>query len=205
MASDYIRDLPGAQAPMFRASAPRPVPTEQTEEELVKIGRELRARCLEEERKALAGKTESAAETAPANEPVTPPRVAQQPSSHQDVSTAKFKPAPPTLSYEQRSALRAVWRDACDWLQLHHLCRNARCRKAEACRGEPMNCMRAAIPLVPESARQFVRSMIEGKALDLDFEEAFEDAEELQDGWAAWIAGLQAAAKARKPSKKAAK
>lgn len=119
----------------------------------------------------------------------------------EEKAAPKPQPAMPVLSHEQSVAQRAVFRHACDWFELHHLCANANCRKARGCRGEPMACLRAAIPQVPESARQFVRGMIEGQEVGLDFEEAFEDAEEFQDGWAAWIAGLQAAGKAKAKTK----
>jgi hypothetical protein len=199
MVSDYIRHLPAGRVPLFRASEPRSAPTGQTEEELVTIGAELRARRREEQREAaLRAEADAGAQQEIAPEGVTPPSPAAAPAScQQEVSTVKPQTNRPVLSHEQRCAERALFRCACNWLELHHLCANARCRKSGSCRGEAVACLRAAIPLVPESARQFVRGMIEGKELDLDFEEAFEDAGEFQDGWSAWIAGLQAAARRR--------
>ena len=143
----------------------------------------------------------------PAHEAVVLPPPAAQHPFQQEISTVKPQTSlpvlsqpnlsQPSLSHAQRSAERAAWRHACDWLELHHLCANARCRRAGRCHGEPMACFRAAVPLVPEAARQFVRRMIEGQELGLDFEEAFEGAADFHDGWFAWIAGLQAAADRR--------
>lgn len=193
--SDFLRNLPGAVAPIFRDSG-RAAPPERVE--FIKSAADLHARRREEERQAaLRAEAEAGAQQDIALEEVPPPSPTAAPSSRQqDVPNVKREPEPPALSYEQHSAQRAVFRHACNWLQLHHLCGNPHCRRAKNCRGNPMNCMRAAVPHVPESARQFVRGMIEGKELDLDFEEAFEDAEEFQESWAGWIAGLQAAAKA---------
>ena len=174
MASDPIRHLPASRIPLFRDNGPRPDPA--GEADYIKSAAALHAQLRERDR----AEADAAA----------PP--------HQQKSSAATPQANrPVMSHEQREAERALFRHAGNWLELHHLCRNKRCRRAGECRGEPVACFRAAMPKVPEAARQFVRAMIEGQELGLSFEEAMEDAEELQVGWAAWIAGLEAAAAAR--------
>jgi hypothetical protein len=180
MVTDYIRHLQRKNEPLGGISAPRPAQGETGEDwdKVLAEGRAKRARRQEKEREATpAGKSASIDRSEPA-------------------PAVRREPGPPALSHEQSVAQRALFRHACDWLELHHLCSNTDCNRAKRCRGEAVACLRAAIPHVPESARQFVRSMIEGQELGLSFEEAFEDAEELADGWEAWIAGLQAASKA---------
>jgi hypothetical protein len=152
-----------------------------------------RAWAAEETREAVSLARQDAYRTAG----ILPAPAPSVPARREEEASSKRKPALPQVSHEQRTAERAMWRHACDWLELHHLCANTRCHRAGRCRGEPIACLRARIPQVPEAARQFVRRMIEGQELCLPFEEAFEDAGELQDGWSAWIAGLEAAAKAR--------
>jgi len=90
------------------------------------------------------------------------------------------------------SAERAAWRHACDWLELHRLCRHRRCRHAGRCRGEPVSCLHAGVPRVPRSARYFVTSMMRAQDLGLPFEEAFENAADYFDSYEAWVIGLEA-------------
>jgi hypothetical protein len=177
MGKSYLNtgDLNGRPAKM------RPARTAEELREIVRLARE-----------------EAATDGLPA-----PAQACAAPPLREEKADPKPQSALPVLSHEQRVAQRAVFRHACDWLDLHHLCANARCRKAKSCRGEPMACLRVGVAQAPESARTFVRLMIEGKELGLSFEEAMDDAEEFQDGWAAWIAGLKAA-QAAKPAKKSA-
>jgi len=146
-------------------------------------------------------KPESVSEGDPANSPTAaplPPR-AQRSGGERvtrgESALAITSPEPPpaaTLTPEQHRAERMAWRHACNWLQLHHLCGHWRCRRAGRCRGEPTSCLRAAIPRVPRSARDFVLRMMKAQELGLPFEEAFEDAADYFDGYEAWVTGLAA-------------
>jgi hypothetical protein len=51
------------------------------------------------------------------------------------------------------------------------LCDSRTCRRARACHGDPQDCGPRYAPLVPEDAREGMRSLIEGKMSGLDFDE----------------------------------
>jgi hypothetical protein len=193
--NDRLSHIPIGIAPPFRDRAPHSAPSGDTE--YIKSAAELHARRREQERlAALRAEADAKAQDAIASEAVTKPPAAAS-LRRQTGSTAKPQGNRPSLSPEQRAAERALFRHGCGWLQLHLMCAKSSCRKSGGCRGEPVACFRAAMPHVPETARQFVRAMLEGQELGLSFEEAMEDAEDLQAGWEGWIAGLEAAAKAR--------
>ena len=97
------------------------------------------------------------------------------------------------LSGDQHRLERQRWRHACDWLELFRICRQARCRHAGRCRGEPVACLRAGVRQAPQPARDFVRAMMQAQELGLPFEEAFEDLADCHDGYFGWLAGLAAA------------
>jgi hypothetical protein len=88
---------------------------------------------------------------------------------------------------------RQGFREACKWFELWRICRKARCRKAGRCRGEAAACLRAGLALAPDSAREFVRRMMQARDLGLSFDEAFEGAAHCHDGYFAWLDGLRAA------------
>jgi len=146
-------------------------------------------------------KPESVSEGDPANSPTAaplPPRAQRSGGERltRDESALAIMPPEPQpaaiLTPEQHRAERAAWRHACNWFQLHHLCDHGRCRRAGRCRGDPMACLRAGVPRVPQSARDFVSSMMKAQDLGLPFEEAFEDAADCFEGYEAWSAGLAA-------------
>jgi hypothetical protein len=173
-----LRHVPAGQVPVSCDSGPRVASESSLHDVLKEIAADAKARRNERREAALRAQ-------------------AERETKSDERRMPKPQAGRPALSQEQRKAERALFRHGCDWLALHHLCSKMRCRKAQRCRGDAVACLRAAIPLVPESARQFVREMIEGQEWGLSFEEAMEKAEELQDGWASWIAGLEAASKAR--------
>jgi hypothetical protein len=72
-----------------------------------------------------------------------------------------------------------------------------RCRRVGGCRGNPEACLRSGAPLAPQPVRTSVRMMMQAKEQGLTVEEAMEDAEEYQDAYSAWIAGLSAARRER--------
>jgi len=118
---------------------------------------------------------------------------APQRNDASDAAPAASAPPPgDTLSGKQHRAMCALWRHACDWFELHRICRQARCRRAGRCRGEPVGCLRAGARRVPQPARDFVRAMMQAQELGLPFEEAFEDADDYHDGYFGWLAGLAA-------------
>ena len=146
-------------------------------------------------------KPESVSEGDPANSPTAaplPPRTQRSGGERvtgAESALAMASPEPPsaaTLTPEQHRAERMAWRHGCDWLQLHRICRHNRCRRAGHCRSNPVTCLRAGVPRVPRSARDFVLRMMKAQELDLPFEDAFEDATDYFDGWEAWVAGLAA-------------
>lgn len=51
------------------------------------------------------------------------------------------------------------------------LCDSRACRRARACHGDPEDCGPRFAPLVPEDAREGMRTLIEGKMSGLDFDE----------------------------------
>lgn len=94
-------------------------------------------------------------------------------------------------------AERLAWRHACDWLALYCICRNARCHRAQRCRGEPVACLRAGAARAPQPVRDFVSRMMKAQELGLSVDEALDDAADDFDSYDAWIAGLEAARRRR--------
>ena len=211
-----LSDRPFADTDPIRLSVHAPKPRRGfTAEELQQISREVRAECAD------AAQRDDASEAAPAPEPGRPASAAPAPSPEPDAKIADSPPAAqqrspdraqrhpgqPSLpipdfaalhpgytpSGEQHRAVRARWRDACDWLELFRICRQARCRHAGRCRGDPVACLRAGVRQAPEPAREFVRRMMQAQDQGLSFEEAFEDLADCHDGYFGWLAGLAAA------------
>jgi hypothetical protein len=63
-------------------------------------------------------------------------------------------------------------------LCLWGLCANAACRRARKCKREPRDCLARTIPLVPEEARDGVAAMLDGRRLQLSYDEVRDDAPE---------------------------
>ncbi len=66
-------------------------------------------------------------------------------------------------------------------LRLCHLCARPACRRAQACRGEPRECLARYAPLVPEEARDGAQAMMESKDIGLSFDELRDEAPEVDD------------------------
>ena len=199
-----LSDRPFADRDPIRLSVHAPKPRRGfTAEELQQISREVRAECAD------AAQRDDATDAAPAQEKREPVLPAPSPPAAQQRSPdgAQRHPGQPSLpipdfaalnpgyppSGEQHRAVRARWRDACDWLELFRICRRACCRHAGRCRGEPMACLRAGVRHAPQAAREFVRAMMQAQDQGLSFEEAFEDLADCHDGYFGWLAGLAAA------------
>jgi len=144
-------------------------------------------------------------ELPPEARPDLPPEEPSRKSSPEPIAPAPFEPAglcpgDPATAEQIVRAERWHWRHACNWLELFRLCGQTRCRHASRCRGEPVRCLHAGVPHVPQSARLFVERMMKAKELGLSFEEAFDDVAEHHDGYFAWLAGLRAVAPSQAPA-----
>jgi len=73
-------------------------------------------------------------------------------------------------------------------MSLNGLCARAACRRAQACRGEPHDCLARYAPLVPEAAREGVKVMIDGLRLSLPFDDLLEEAKDELAALADWKA-----------------
>ena len=201
-----LSDRPFADASPIRLSVPTPKPRRAfTAEELRQISRELNA----DHPAATDGAGPAgAAPTGQDPSGFAPAATGQQRSEPVAAAAAEAAAAPVALAKpaapqpagvaerpEARRIERLIWRHACNWLELHRICRQARCRHAGRCRGNPETCLRAGVRLAPQPARDFVRSMMQAQELGLSFEEAFEDAADHREGYCGWITGLWAAAK----------
>ena len=83
-------------------------------------------------------------------------------------------------------------------MRLCALCSRPKYNRAQACRGEPRNCLARYAPLVPEDAREGVKAMIDGAMRRLSFDDVRDEAPEVDDllDWRALVAGSAARAKA---------
>ena len=70
------------------------------------------------------------------------------------------------------------------------MCRNARCRRAGCCRGEPERCFATKLRIASSAVRNLANRMIQEQRLGADVDEAIEDDLEV---YLAWTAGLMAA------------
>ena len=181
-----------------RLSPPRPKGRRDFSlDDLAQIKRELRAE--------MSPPADTQAAAAPVQEsPPEPPPRQHEPAPPAPEAVAVPAPAqssaassPDELSPQTAPADDAAVRHAGDWLGLFHICRHARCRKAQRCCGEALACLRAGVKLAPESARQLVLHMMQSRELGTDFEEAFAEAEDWHDGYFAWLDGLRVAARRR--------
>jgi hypothetical protein len=77
--------------------------------------------------------------------------------------------------------LTPVLRWLADLIGLPALCAQAKCRRAQWCRGEPRVCLARYAPLVPEDAREGAKAMIDGCSRGLSFDEAREEFDEIDD------------------------
>ena len=105
----------------------------------------------------------------------------------QDLAQAK-------ADYASRSprAMRADARFACDALRLFRVCRFARCRKAQACRGDPLRCYARAS--VPEPAMEFVGALLLAERMPwLPLVASGRAAQ--RTAYECWIAGLETGAR----------
>ena len=89
--------------------------------------------------------------------------------------------APKTPAPDDDAALTPSLRWMANLLGLNALCARHACRRAQACRGEPRDCLVRYAPLVPEEAREGVRAMLEGRSLRLSFDEVRNDVPEVDD------------------------
>jgi hypothetical protein len=199
-----LSDRPFADRDPIRLSVPAPKgPRSFSAEDLARISREVRAEFPN------ASPGDNASDAAPAPEKREPVLPAPSPPAAQQRSPdgAQRHPGQPSMpipdfaalnpgyppSGEPHRAVRARWRNACDWLELFRICRRACCRHAGRCRGEPVACLRAGVRRAPQPARDFVRSMMQAQQQGVPFEEAFEDLADCHDGYFGWLAGLAAA------------
>jgi hypothetical protein len=63
-----------------------------------------------------------------------------------------------------------------DMLCLWGLCRKSACRRGRTCCGEPRDCLARYAPLTPEDAREGVKLMLDGRCLNLSYDDLLEEA-----------------------------
>jgi hypothetical protein len=78
-------------------------------------------------------------------------------------------------------------------LCLHGLCGRAACRRAHACRGEPLDCVTRYAQLVPEEAREGAKALVDGQFDGLDFDTIYDDAHDEITALAEWGALIKCA------------
>jgi hypothetical protein len=91
----------------------------------------------------------------------------------------------------ERGAEREQHRLACDALRLHRACARARCRRAQACLGDPLACHARAD--VPEPVQDFVAAQLLAGRVPLLALLAGDNAAD-REAYECWIAGLEAGA-----------
>ncbi len=94
------------------------------------------------------------------------------------------------------SALRWMANMICLW----GLCAKPACRRARRCKRNPRDCLARYAPLVPEDARAGVQLMLEGKQYGLSYDDVRADAPDDVAAVEAWIARVNAAARATPPA-----
>ena len=122
---------------------------------------------------------------APASAPILPPTSAPASASRQPPAAPAAAPGLPPIE-------RARARELCQWFELDRLCIRQRCRRAGACRGEPVACLRAGLAQAPAALAEFARRLLQAQADGLDAETAFEQLADYHDVFFAWTAGLAA-------------
>src|SRR6185437_8399122 len=90
-------------------------------------------------------------------------------------------------------ALRWMSNMLCLW----GLCRQRACRRVQACKRDPRECLAHHAPLTPEIAREGVQAMLEGIEADLSYDEVRDDAPEEIRALENWIAQVHEAARKR--------
>ena len=63
-------------------------------------------------------------------------------------------------------------------MYLFGLCQRRDCRRARDCHGDPRDCLTRYAPLVPEAAREGVKTMLDGQHDGLAFDDVREGAED---------------------------
>ncbi len=91
---------------------------------------------------------------------------------------------------------RADARFACDALRLHRVCRRERCRKAQACRGNPPACYARAA--VPEPVREWVARLL--LAEGMPWLPLIVDHAANRVAYECWVAGLETGRSHRRAS-----
>jgi hypothetical protein len=160
-----------------------PPPSIYSADELTRMRNETRALLT------VAMKDAAARVTALMQPPAPDERLALLERIKQDLAAAR-------AGYESRGAraMREDARFACDALGLFRICRRARCRKAQACRGDPSGCYARAS--VPEPVMDFVGALLLAERMPwLPLIAAGRAAE--RTAYECWIAGLEAGG--RKP------
>jgi len=94
-------------------------------------------------------------------------------------------------------AVREASRFACDALRLFRACHRERCRKARACRGDPVACCERAP--VPEPAREWVTGLLLAEQLPW-LPLLAEGNAANRAAYECWIAGIEAGRSVRPPS-----
>jgi hypothetical protein len=103
-------------------------------------------------------------------------------SNSEHADAAAWSPA------ERRGA-----RHVATMLGLFHLCRQSRCRKAQACCGEPRACLARHAATIPQPVREFAIAMLDAQSRGFDETAARERFAPGALAHAAWLAGLAAA------------
>jgi hypothetical protein len=91
-----------------------------------------------------------------------------------------FEPQPDAHRIDD-PALTPLLRWFANLMCLPHLCGQAKCRRAQWCRGEPRKCLMRYAPLVPEDAREGAKAMLDGQWDGLTFDEARRTYAEIDD------------------------
>jgi hypothetical protein len=76
----------------------------------------------------------------------------------------------PTLDDMEHPAYRPLLRWLANLIRLPALCARAKCRRAQACRGEPHRCLTRYAPLLPEDALAGAEALLDGKIRGLSFD-----------------------------------
>ena len=93
-------------------------------------------------------------------------------------------------------ALRWMANMLCLW----GLCAKPACRRAQACKRDPHECLKRYAPLVPEDARAGVKAMLEGLQYGLSYDEMRADAPDEVAAVEAWIARVDGSRRNSLPS-----
>jgi hypothetical protein len=78
-------------------------------------------------------------------------------------------------------------------LGLYGFCGRSACRRARACRGQPLDCVVRYAPLVPEDAGEGAKALVDGHYDRLDFDAVYDEAPDEIEALAEWTAQIKRA------------